>query len=129
MRAAFTLLMLANLFAQLFVCCAESCNTCVDPAESEDVPCCRHEGHEHGHPTQAPPDQDSSHHLCVATHLLYVRASVVGFSLDVSHAIVSNFDVACPEISDSLNTIDVVSCCVSPPSSLRVRAALGVWTI
>lgn len=127
MRSALTLLMLVNLCVQQFVCCAESCGTCGEPAEPQHVASCEHDAHEHDHHPQLPAGDDSSHHLCVATHLFYLRAAIV--DLDAAHAIVSHLDIALPQMSDSFNTIDVVSCSVPPPAALRTRAVLGVWTI
>lgn len=128
MRTAFTWLVLANLFAQQFVCCAESCASDPAPAELDAKSPCGHEGHNHDSGPSLPDGDPSSHHLCVATHLFYLRTDA-GMGMPAAPILLSSFDLVSDALRGLPGRANVASHSVSPPPASRLRAALSVWTI
>ena len=130
MRLWIVIIALAGFVPQLFVCCAQDCGACTDPAMTDDKHQCHH--HEDGEDEPAGSSHDDhSHHLCVATHLFYVvRAHDDAPQPDLNslEAVPSMAVVA----ADA--TLIVAQCknhsfSLSPPTALQLRAELGVWTI
>jgi hypothetical protein len=129
-RTALTWLVLTNLGLQQFVCCAESCDASPALVESHLESTCGHAGHDHDPVAPLSDGDPSSHHLCVATHLFYLRTdATLGIGLDASPAMLSSFDAVSAPLLDATRGGDVVSRCVPPLPALRLRAVLSVWMI
>lgn len=127
MRRVLTWLVLATLCVQQFVCCAESCESCAATAEPQHESPCQHDGHDHAPPL---PDGDgSSHHLCVATHLFYLKSGATpGIGGDTAYGLMAPHEVV-RDVPQALHLSEAVARSVPPPAALRLRAALSVWLI
>ena len=131
MHGCWSIVALIGFGMQQFVCwpatCASSPATTIEQTPPAKT-CC---GHHHHAPDQ-PSEPESSHHLCVATHLFFIER-VADAEIDPFGGPMLTADlplctraVVAPREPLQRGSIDAEAW--SPPAHAR-RSALGVWTL
>lgn len=129
-RIGIVIIALAGFVPQLFVCCAGDRGASADPAVAVEEHSCSHHHDGEDEPTESP-HHDHPHHLCVATHLFYVvrvHDAAPQPSLNLLEAVRPVAEVA-TDAKSLVGQTGTFSFTASPPSALKLRAELGVWTI
>ena len=131
MRGCWSIVALIGFVMQQFVCCAATCASGPVTTVEQTSPvktCCGH----HHHAPKQPAEPESSHHLCVATHLFFIeRVADAEFdhfggpllTADRPVCLLSAIVQREPSLCGSIGVE------ARPPSAHSRRALLGVWTL
>lgn len=133
MRVWFTLLALACFVPQQFHCCVQSCGPCIEPHDESHAKrsSCGHDHRPQNPDSPSVPQDHSSHHLCVATHLFYLART----DADSPLPDLSGIDAVLPLPETVVDRqrgdprVVLASHSVPPLRVGQIRALHGVWLI